>query len=150
MQTFTFITDCDGASGKVASQGSRTVVRAHVMRKYQSTKNSIGGQGSTTVASRRQGGERGNTVDAVDEQTAVEDHETSSRQLVRRPRSSQSLTISVTHGASPVSTSISPNCHLNRMTDAFAYAGASIDARSCGLIHHYSLECQSNSTIPYQ
>ena len=145
MQAFTFITDGDGATGRIASQASRTVIRAHVMRKYQSTRNSLGGKSSKTVASRRQGGQRGNTinpiVDPIDEQTAVEDDEPCSSQLVSRPGSNQPLTLSVTHSMSPVSTVTSPSCHLNRMTDAFAYAGASIDAKSCGLIHHYSLEC---------
>lgn len=141
MQSFTFITDGDGATGRIASQVSRTVIRAHVMRKYQSTKTRLGGKGSKIIASRRRGDERGNTIDPIDEQWVVDDHDPSSSQLVSRPWSNQPLTVSATHTTSPVSTSASPSCHLNRMTDALVYAGASIDAKSCGLIHHFSLEC---------
>ena len=138
MQDFTFITDTDGSSGKVASGRARTAIRAHVMRKHwidnpNSGKKKLGG----TVSGPQQG-TGGLCMSSSPRETTVTDvgNVSESAPALVSPACTHSEDTSISR-------------QLNRATDSFVYAGSSIDIGSYGLFHHYSLECTFYRNISY-
>ena len=141
MQGFTFITDTDGSSGKVASDRARTAIRAHVMRKHWIDNPSSGKKKSgKTVSGPQQGIGATRPSSSPRDTTATDDRTTSGPEI--------SAPVLVSPVCAPSEDS-SISRHLNRVTDGFVYAGSSIDIRSYGLFHHYSLECTSHSNTSY-
>ena len=139
MQNFTFITDTDGSSGKVASDRTRTAIRAHVMRKHWIDNPNSGKKKLGKTISRPQQGTSGMCLSSSpSEATAVGDGAVSAS----GPR-----LISPVHAHSDENRI---SRHLSRVTDGFVYAGSSIDSRSYGLVHHYSLECTFYSNASYR
>ena len=149
MQGLTFITQSDGASGKVASPKARSVIRAHVMRKHWTDKG--GARRSRSEPSKTA------SIETVDEQaeeaSASADHAVATSDITCSSQSACNRTsnkISSRPNASR-STSLdelSLSRRLNRVTDGFVYGGCSIDVKSYGLFHHYSRECTVASTVP--
>ena len=138
MQDFLFITDTDGSSGKVASGRTRTAIRAHVMRKHWIDNPNSGKKKIGRAILRPQQGTSGVCLSSSPrEATATDDGAVSA---------SGPETISPAPAHSDEN---SISRHLNRVTDDFVYAGSSIDIRSYGLFHHYSLECTFYSNASY-
>lgn len=130
MQGFTFITDTDGSSGKVASGRARTTIRAHVMRKHWIDNPHSGKKKSGRTVSGPQQGTGGMRLSSSPREAIVTEDGTIS---AIAPALVSAACAHPDDGSIPR--------HLNRVTDGFVYAGSSIDIRSYGLFHHYSLEC---------
>lgn len=133
MQCYTFITDTDGGSGRVASQKTRTVIRAHVMRKHWSNKPTSTNQKSTKVGLNRQEDIDARNSPSLPKQSVATDdaafvHSGHARATQIPPQSAKSQEM------------VLPRI-LNRATDDFVYAGSSIDLPSYRHFHHYSSEC---------
>ena len=143
MQSFTFITNSDGASGKVASQQTRTVIRAHVMRKHWTEKPSPTKFVSARCKLRQQIGDGHTHRTSIGKQAKTMNDATHSSQETHKETIDQSPPSPVSTASSASSEDTIVSRHLNRTTDAFVYAGSSIDVKSYGYFHHYTLECMS-------
>lgn len=141
MQLLTFITNTDGRSGKVASRETRTVIRAHVMRKHWTDKPAPSASTLVNLCSRQREAVEPFRLSSPPIQDADDDGtDDPSHQQTTRGALTGSAVIPGTTNVRGVSLSR----HLNRVTDEFVYAGSSIDLQSYGYFHHYSMECESS------
>ena len=138
MANFAFIIETDGNSGKVTSATARRTIRAHVMKNHRTSKTSSNVQVVEIPSSQRAPPRKSRAP--VGDQPGTGKDTASSWEKVGSVCSEQSKRGSrlCDRQARHVE---SPCRHLTRSTDAFIYAGSSIDIKSYGLFNHYSSEC---------
>ena len=139
MENFAFIAQTGVSSGKVASPTARKTIRTHVMRKHWTSKASSGVRLANVPSLQSERPNRPNRARMVDRTDgAREDYASgkiASNDGLDLSQESQSVAEGGTRDVG------SPCRLLNRATDAFVYAGSSIDLKSYGFFNHYASEC---------
>ena len=136
MTNFEFITETDVSSGKVASRSVRRTIRTHVMRTLKCSGVPLA---DGPPSPQRRSGKNKSSKTAAQPVRA--------REVTVSPKDIGTHSSSTDSGPSKGGSSAESRCaestsyHLNRVTDAFIYAGSYIDIESYGFFTHYASEC---------
>ena len=138
MASLAFISQTDPRSGKVSSASARRTIRSHVMKTYMTKKEKLGNLNAKQSAA--QPSERDDiSSNGSNSPKAAPDKRAPS---IRSPSNDTSPTAhSLSVDGNGRKQSEGPFRQLNRATDAFIYAGSSIDVKSYGFFSHYASEC---------
>ena len=154
MADLAFIPQTDFQSGKIVSASARRTIRTHVMRSYWTKKASSSNQRMHPAPALPNKSSRPNDPSKDPSPIEAIVPKAASNKATASPEAgSIDDGLCLSRNSPPaaqkeMSFSPRPCRFLNRATDAFTYAGSSIDVKSYGFFHHYASECWSNLLSP--
>ena len=137
MENYIFINDSQSRTGKIATERSRKAIRSQAMRKHWSKK--LNTEPSDTPLS------LGPPSTYPEEDGCQQDPRHHSTPFIKPAGIQRGSLSSACEGDSARNSIASPSRLLNRESDAFVYAGSSIDTLSYRYFKHYADECSSSS-----
>lgn len=141
MERFKFINEADLSSGKITSGRVRKAIRTHVMTQHWATGSRAGHQSMLQPSKRVE--EKNNKLGlprGTESEITVRQNNVFSNDIVGNDSLPGTANEACTEADRPEVIE-RPSRHLNRVTDAFVYAGSSIDIKSYSFFYHYSSEC---------
>ena len=147
MANLAFIQQTDLKSGKIVSPSARRTIRTHVMRTYWKKRFVEGCHTADPPAILPEGSNERNCpplgcspmetfIPKAASNESMASHGAGSPDNGRTCLEGSPTTVQEEATPSP-----RPSHFLNRATDAFIYAGSSIDVKSYGFFSHYAAEC---------
>lgn len=135
MVNLTFISQTDPGSGKISSASARRIIRSHVMKTYMKNKVDLGNLTAKAPIVHQAEPEIASSPSDVGTTASRRTSNSANSKCGTQAKHSPIREKGLTHAASP-------SRQLNRATDAFVYAGSSIDVKSYGFFSHYASECE--------